>query len=169
MDARPRFHGRPPNTGFCFCSSGLLVKKDTPNLRADFTDPDRCGLLVLNCYARQWNQSVWQLAMGTPSRLWLYALIFWSLPVLLSIYFLSYFGCEAVSRAFIVRHISEDNCLLYERSIDNMYDNHGKLAATLMALSVIWGLERQVYSNFYYSFCFGNYRQDRFRVLSACR
>lgn len=27
--------------------------------------------------------------------------------------------------------MSEDNCLFYERSIDNMYDNHGKLAATI--------------------------------------
>lgn len=52
MDTRPGFHGRPPNTGFCFSISGLLDKKVVPNLRADFTDPDRCGRLVLNTVMR---------------------------------------------------------------------------------------------------------------------
>ena len=52
MDARPGFHELTPNTGFCFCSSGLLEEKVAPNLRADFTDPDRCGRLFLNTVMR---------------------------------------------------------------------------------------------------------------------
>ena len=79
------------------------------------------------CYACRWNESVWQLAIGTPSRHWLYALIFWWLLVLLSIYFLIYFGCAAVNRA--LSHLS--TYVTRQLSVLQTYDNQGKLAVTI--------------------------------------